>query len=110
MQKLCCFPLSDPPNINVTMKCTSACCASKMTSSKSHIPSLSKSVSADSDTQNTSCCCKTKRVLSPSTPSLSKISVSVDSDTQNTSCCCKTKPVLSRSTQGRTEKEEATDQ
>ena len=79
MQKLCCFPLSDPPNINVTMKCTSACCASKMTSSKSHIPSLSKSVSADSDTQNTS-------------------------------CCCKTKPVLSRSTQGRTEKEEATDQ
>ena len=68
MQKLCCFPLSDPPTVTVNLKCASACCASKMTLPKTHSPTLSKRKdSVDCDTQNTSCCCKTKkRVLSQS--------------------------------------------
>ena len=68
MKKVCCFPLSESPDYNATVTCTSACCASKMTECKSHTSALSKrSDSVEYEIENIYCCCKTKRVLSQST-------------------------------------------
>ena len=38
MQKLCCFPCNETPNVNVEMKCISTCCASKLANNSCQRP------------------------------------------------------------------------
>ena len=62
MQKFCCFPLNDPPDINVKVNCTSACCASDMTSNldiPDNVNELQRNGKVYKKKQ--SCCCRKRR-------------------------------------------------
>ena len=64
MQKLCCFPLNDPPSINVNLKCTTSCCGSRMVTSQRNTDSVdgkisenTKAIEKEEEEKSKSCCC-----------------------------------------------------
>ena len=59
MNKLCCMPLSEPPEVNVKLNCISSCCASEM-KSKDDI-SCSTAEETSHVKRSNKCCCGKKR-------------------------------------------------
>ena len=62
MQRLCCFPLSETPEINVKVKCISSCCASDVKTEQDS----SEVQESNTHVRKRSCCCKKKRMSSKS--------------------------------------------
>lgn len=60
MNKLCCFPLNEPPEVNVKVHCVSSCCASDLNAKDEVDCNVSQSVS-QAKHSNTYCCCKKRR-------------------------------------------------
>ena len=65
MQKLCCFPCSETPSIDVDVKCISTCCASSLENSLNQESQAkgvvekdqAKTSEQDEDYLKASCCC-----------------------------------------------------
>ena len=62
MQRLCCFPLSETPEVNVKVKCISSCCASDVKTEQE----TNESQETVTRLRKRSCCCKKKRISSKS--------------------------------------------
>ena len=59
MNKLCCFPLNEPPEVNVNVNCISSCCASEMKSKENTLHDFAEN---DSPVKRSNkCCCGKKR-------------------------------------------------
>ena len=63
MQKLCCFPFNETPEVNVKMNCVSTCCASDLKSNVEDT-SCNESLKPVKEHKKRSCCCKKKRSFS----------------------------------------------
>lgn len=63
MNKLCCFPFSQQPNVAVKFACVSACCASEMKhdGNDEHDNKRKKESDVDSIRNIKLCCCGRKR-------------------------------------------------
>lgn len=59
MNKLCCFPLNEPPEVNVKVNCVSACCASEM-KAEDEVSSVIANKLPHVERSN-KCCCGKKR-------------------------------------------------
>lgn len=66
MNKLCCLPFTETPEMNMKVNCTSTCCASEMTAKDEHELSFEKSSgdkTAELERKFTFCCGQTKRTF-----------------------------------------------
>lgn len=59
MQRFCCIPFNESPDVNVKMNCVSTCCASDL-KSKENID-YNDDVKPETSYKKHSCCCKKKR-------------------------------------------------
>ena len=63
MQKLCCLPCSEPPPVDVDVKCISTCCASSLENSlnqeskATNITETAQANHSEKDHMKASCCC-----------------------------------------------------
>ena len=62
MQRLCCFPLSETPEVNAKVKCVSSCCASDVKTEQD----ANETQETGTRVRKRSCCCKKKRIPSKS--------------------------------------------
>lgn len=63
MQKLCCFPLNETPDVNVKVNCVSTCCASDLKANVEDT-TCNDSIKPVKEHKKRSCCCMKKRSLS----------------------------------------------
>ena len=68
MQKFCCFPCSETPNMNIDIKCVSTCCGSSVSDSlnqenkaKEIVQANSNNNSCEEDFAKATCCCSVSR-------------------------------------------------
>jgi len=62
MSKLCCFPLSETPEVNVKMNCVSTCCASELRDNvRGDILDSVHDIKDGIEHDSVSCCCKKKK-------------------------------------------------
>ena len=67
MQRFCCFPLNETPNINVKMDCISTCCASDANTQEGVDDDVNdQSQKPIKREKKRSCCCKKRRTTSNS--------------------------------------------
>ena len=59
MNRLCCFPLSEPPEVTVKVNCVSTCCASEMRSKEEFVSDIANGASHVE--RSNKCCCGKKR-------------------------------------------------
>ena len=60
MSKLCCFPLNEPPEVNVKVHCISSCCASDL-KTKDEDPFTMPENVPQVKHSNTTCCGKKRK-------------------------------------------------
>ena len=63
MQKLCCFPLNETPEVSVKVNCVSTCCASDLKANVEDTP-YNESAKPVKAHKKRSCCCMKKRLFS----------------------------------------------
>ena len=64
MNKLCCLPLSEPPEMNLKVNCVSSCCASETKTKDDDWDNTSQH--ADEVARTSKCCCGKRRKTSKS--------------------------------------------